>query len=148
MDLPVFDRNQGNIAESAAQIQANCAQLRVAEITTLSDVTAVYLNLKDAQSRWQYYSTHTQPVMQQSETAIREAFRDQTISAYELIELLQQFGRMRLSELDLRYQHRRLRARMEILLECRLADLPAEGAPMSGPIEPVPPLPIPSAAPR
>lgn len=148
MDLPVFDRNQGNIAESAAQIQANCAQLRVAEITTLSDVTAVYLNLKDTESRWQYYSTHTQPVMDQSEAAIREAFRDQTISAYELVELLQQFGRMRLSDLDLRYQHRRLRARLEILLECRLADLPADGPSMSGLNNPLPALPMPSATPR
>jgi hypothetical protein len=43
--------------------------------------------------------------------------------ASEVTGLLEAFARMRLQDLELRYQHQRLRTRLELLLECPLGDL-------------------------
>lgn len=139
VDIPIFDRNQGRIAESAALMRSNCARWEAAEITTLGDVTALYAELQDVQSRWDYYGTKVRPLIQRTEAAMREAFEDRAVTDYELAQLLQSLAEMRLADLDLRYQHQRLRTRLEILLECRLAGL--SNPPRTPPAEtiPVPP---------
>ena len=124
MDLPLFDRNQGGIAESAARLRGNCARFDLMEITTLGDVTAAYRQLQDVQSYCEYYSVTVRPLMTRTETAIREAFQDRTIGAYELIDLLQELTKTRMNDLDLRHEHQRLRTRLEIFLEGRLSDIP------------------------
>ena len=61
--------------------------------------------------------------MEQVERLLREAFEDRSVPAYDVSALLAAFARMRLTELELRYQHQRWRTRLELLLECRLTDL-------------------------
>ena len=117
VDLPFFDRNQGRIAESAAEIAISTANRDVVEVATLNDVASLYLSLQEAQSSADYYRLQVQPLMEQTETALREAFQDLAVNAYELAELLQTAARMRLDDLDVRYQHQRLRTRLELLLE-------------------------------
>ena len=56
MDLPVFNRNQGHIAEGAAIVRTNCAKQDLIEVATISDATSLYLDLQDVQSRAEYYS--------------------------------------------------------------------------------------------
>ncbi|MGO9114651.1 MAG: TolC family protein [Thermoguttaceae bacterium] len=145
LDLPFFDRNQGHIAEGAAILRTNCAKRDLIEVTTISDATSLYLELQDVQTRAAYYSTQIRPLLAKTEKALREAFVDREVSAYELTDLLEAMARMQLSDLDLRHEHQRLRMRLELLLECRL---PAASAaiPPSAPaaaIPPVAPAPIP-----
>ncbi len=117
VDLPFFDRNQGRIAESAAQIAINTAKYDALEVTTLDNVASMYLSLREAQSSADFYRLHIRPLAEQAETAVREAFRDRAVNAYELAELLQTAAKIRLDDLDIRYRHQRLRARLELLLE-------------------------------
>ena len=125
LDLPVFDRNQGHIAEGAAILQTNCAKRDLIEVGTISDATSLYLDLQDVQGRAEYYSTRVRPLMERTEKALREAFQDREVTAYELTDLVESMARMELSDLDLRHEHQRLRLRLELLLECRLSDVAA-----------------------
>ena len=127
MDLPVFDRNQGRIAESAAMIGTRRAMLDATEINTLSDVAAAYVELQAIQTRLDYYRTHLQPVAEQTETAIRDAAAETVRALGQISLLMEQLARMRVEELDLRYQHARLRTRLEVLLGCPLEDLQEAG---------------------
>ena len=145
MDLPVFDRNQGHIAESAAILRTNCAKQDLVEVATINDATSLYLELQDAQSRADYYSRQVRPLMERTEKALREAFTDRSVSAYELTELLESMARMQLSDLDLRHEHQRLRMRLELLLECRLTALGA-APPVVPPLSPTA-VPLPSPEP-
>jgi cobalt-zinc-cadmium efflux system outer membrane protein len=148
VDLPIFDRNQGHIAEAAADLYANSARNDLVQVATLNDVAALYLELQDVQSRSDYYRTHVRPLAGRTETALREAFQDRAITAYELNDLLESLARMDLSDLELRYQHQRLRIRLEILLECQLSQLAgAETAAALPEVVPAPPGPL-SPAPR
>lgn len=145
LDLPVFDRNQGRIAEGAAMLRTNCARQDLIEVTTISDATSLYLELQDVQARTEYYSAQVRPLMERTEKALREAFEDQLVTAYELTDLLESMARMQLSDLDLRHEHQRLRMRLELLLECRLSGVSAAmpPAPPSAPIPPPPSKPLP-----
>ena len=62
VDLPLFDRNQGHIAEAAADLHANSASNDLMQVATLNDVAAMYLELQDVQSRSDYYRTHVRPL--------------------------------------------------------------------------------------
>jgi cobalt-zinc-cadmium efflux system outer membrane protein len=143
VDLPLFDRNQGHIAEAAADLHANSARNDLMQVATLNDVAAMYLELQDVQSRSDYYRTHVRPLAGRTETALREAFQDRAITAYELNDLLESLARMDLNDLELRYQHQRLRTRLEILLECRLSQLDGAEAAAAPEVVPVPPGPLP-----
>ncbi len=46
--------------------------------------------------------------------------------ANEVADLLDAVARMRLNDLELRYEHQRLRTRLELLLQCSLQDLATE----------------------
>jgi len=124
VDVPLFDRNQGNIAGESAQLQTECARLRLAEITALADAAALYVELQAVEENLDYYDVHLLPLVRQTELALDEALEGREISAAELVTLLEQFGKVRMDHLELRRQHNLLRTRLEILLERRLADSP------------------------
>lgn len=123
VDVPLFDRNQGRIAERAALIHTQCAMVDVTQINTISDVAATFLKLEDVQHRLTYHRTQVQPIVEQTEVAIRNAEVGKTLAPDRISELLEQLVRMRLEELELRFLHVRLRTRLEILLGCPLETL-------------------------
>jgi outer membrane protein, heavy metal efflux system len=123
VDLPIFDRNQGNIAASAAQINSNRARSEVVEINTLSDVAAAYSELQAVQGDLDYYSKEILPLVERTEAEIQGALEDSAVDAYEVVVLLQQFDRTRRSHLDLRRRFNLLRFRLEIVLGCPLSEL-------------------------
>jgi hypothetical protein len=90
-------------------------------------VAAAYVELQDAQTRLDFHSLHVQPIVEQTEAAIRSADADKVLAPDQISELLEQVVRMRVEELELRYLHTRLRTRLEILLGCPLEDLHEAG---------------------
>jgi outer membrane protein TolC len=128
VDLPVFDWNQANIAASAAQLQSNAARSRMAELATVGDVAELYLELRAVDADLEYYTRQLLPMAERATTTLQQAFRERAVGAAELVDLLQQAGRIRKSHLDLRWQHVRLRARLEVLLEQPLSELAADAA--------------------
>jgi cobalt-zinc-cadmium efflux system outer membrane protein len=144
VDLPVFDRNQGHIAEGAATLRTNCAKHDVIEVATVNDATSLYLDLQDVQAQAGYYAAKVRPLIERTEKALQEAFRDREVPAYELTDLLESMARMQVSDLDLRHEHQRLRMRLELLLECRMSPLAATMPAAAAPVPVPPPLPKPS----
>ncbi len=128
VDIPVFDRNQGRIAERAALIHTQCAMVEVTQIGTLNDVAATYLQLRDSQTRLEYHQGQVQPIVSQTEAALQAADVGKTLQPDQVSGLLEQLGRMRMEQLELRYLHMRLRTRLEILLGCPLDALQEVGA--------------------
>ncbi len=132
MDLPIFDRNQGHIAEQAADLETSCARRSLMEVTTLNDVASLYVELENVQSCADYYGQQIKPLLVRTEAALRGAFEDRAVPAYELVDLLESIVRMRLHDVEVRYEHQRLRTQLEMLLECPLAragPVPAQAAP-------------------
>jgi len=123
IDVPIFNRNQGRIAETAADIQTNRAKYDLLKVATLNDVASMYVELQDVQSKAEYYKSQIQPLIARTETALHEAFADRAVTAFELTDLLESLARMRLNDLELRHEHHRLRTRLEILLECPISSL-------------------------
>jgi len=121
LDLPIFDRNQGRIAEQAADLQTSCARRALMEVTTLNDVASLYVELENVQSRAEYYRLRIKPLLVRTEVALRGAFEERAVPAYELTDLLESIARMRLHDVEVRYEHQRLRTQLEVLLECPLA---------------------------
>ena len=142
VDVPIFNRNQGNIAETAADIQTNCAKYDMIRVATLNDVASLYRELQDVQSRAEYYRARIQPLAEQTEQALRAAFEDRAVTAYELTDLLGSLARIKLNDLDLRHEHQRLRTRLELLLECPLSAIGG------GEVPPLPPESIPLPTPQ
>jgi cobalt-zinc-cadmium efflux system outer membrane protein len=147
MDLPIFDRNQGHIAQQAADLQTSCARQTLTEVTTLNDVASVYVELENVQSRADYYRLRIKPLLERTEVSLRGAFDERAVPAYELTDLLEYIARMRLHDAAIRYQHQRLRTQLEVLLECPLTrvgggqvqPVPAETIPVPAATSPVPP---------
>jgi len=127
VDVPLFDRNQGVIAERAAQVRTGCALLDVTEISTLSDVAAAYAEIQAIQARLGYHEAHIRPMLAQTEATIRDASVEKVLDPGRAAELLERLAKMRLEELDLRYRHASLRTRLEILLGRPLDASPGGG---------------------
>ena len=152
MDLPIFDRNQGHIAEQAADLETSCARRSLMEVTTLNDVAKAYVELENVQLCAEYYGRQIKPLLERTEVALRGAFEDRAVPAYELVDLLEYIARMRLHDVEVRYEHQRLRTQLEVLLECplpRAGGAPAQAAPCRrrssrcrppSPLRPLPPL--------
>ena len=105
-------------------VRTNRAKQDLVEVFTVADATSLYMELQDVQTRADYYSTQVRPLTERTEKALREAFQDQLVAAYELTELLDSMARMELRDVELRHEHQRLRMRLELLLESRLPPAP------------------------
>jgi len=147
LDLPLFNRNQGGISASHAQLRVNRAMLDVTELNSLNDVASAYLQLLSVRSRLQYYDQHVMPLIDRTEASVLRDLQQPGIDANQLSDLLQDFVKMRVSQLNLRYRYNQLLIRLELLLGCRLGDLVAQPATMVTEISsPIPEMPIPDMA--
>jgi cobalt-zinc-cadmium efflux system outer membrane protein len=137
VDLPIFDRNQGRIAEQAADLETRCAKRALTEVATLNDVASLYVELQNVQSQAEYYGLRIKPLLGRTEEALRGAFEDRAVTAYELTDLLESLARMRLHDVEVRYEHQRLRTQLEVLLECPLSRV-GPGQTQAAPAEIIP----------
>ena len=122
-DVPIFNRNQGGIAESSALIRASRAGLEAAELRTLNDVAAAHAELMPLKSRLDYYEKHVVPLAASTEAMILEVYKNRAIEAVQVSELQQKFAKMRLSHLELRYRYNQVLMQLELFLGRCLGDL-------------------------
>jgi cobalt-zinc-cadmium efflux system outer membrane protein len=123
VDLPLFDRNQGAIGESAAQIEVQRALMEDAALTTLGDVAALYAELHSLQTRLQYYQSQVLPLAERTEAALRENDVGRAMPPNQAADLLREVVRIRAVHLEIRYRYATLYRQLENLLGCRLAEL-------------------------
>ncbi|KKK68777.1 hypothetical protein LCGC14_2940650, partial [marine sediment metagenome] len=105
MDLPIFDRNQGEILESAARIRANRALLETARLSSINDVVAAYMKLRSIQTGAKLFETRTVDLISRYKDLIRDPDIRQGISASQTAEIQQELLTFRKRHLDLRYQY-------------------------------------------
>jgi cobalt-zinc-cadmium efflux system outer membrane protein len=127
VDLPMFDRNQGAICESAAQVAVNQALVEDAALTALGGVASVYRELRSLEPRLQYYETKVLPLADRSEAQVREEQVARAIEPRQVLEVLTEVAKMRVVYLELRYRYATLYRELENLLGCPLAELSRSG---------------------
>ena len=120
IDLPLFDRNQGGILESAAQVRANRAMLDGAELAVLSDMTALYMELQSIRSTLGFYETRATELVKHYEDLLSRPEVRRTISDKQASEILKELLKVRVRELALRYRYVRLFGRMQVALGFRI----------------------------
>jgi outer membrane protein TolC len=123
MDLPLFDFNQGAIAESSAAVRVAQAMLSVAEMNSVNDVASAYAELAPLAVELDYYDTEVAPLAQETEKAIREAFEIGAIDSHKMVNEMERLGKIRLQYLQTRYRYNRIRGRLELLLGQSLSKL-------------------------
>jgi len=115
-DVPIFNRNQGGIEESAAEMRKQCELFRGVRIDTLTDVASAYRELLELQTQLDYYQREVIPLAQRIENTIYDAFAAGQIKADQMSILQRRFVVMRLKELTLRYRFNQLATRLQFFL--------------------------------
>ena len=147
-DVPLFNRNQGDIAATTAQIQANLALLRDTELTTLSDVAAAYQQLAPLEEGLDYYGTKILPLAEKTEVAIQSVQKVELIDPFLLTTQLRRLASMRINEVSMRYTHNQIRMRLELYLGRRLDELALQSVTPAAPQRGAKTGPKPLPAPR
>ena len=134
LELPFFDRNQGDISGAAAQIHVDRALSEVTELNTLNDVAAAYRELMHIQSSLDFYEAFISQRKQYDIGWTQEEMLAQAIEINQVLDVLRKLSVMKIKGLTLRYQHNLLRMRLELALGMKLQDLVhrPEPAPIAG----------------
>jgi cobalt-zinc-cadmium efflux system outer membrane protein len=143
MDLPWFDRGQGDVYEAASQARVNEALRDEVQVTTLHDVASAYQQLRPIELALVRYEETIVPLTRQTEALLRDPDAARILDAVELSDELRKLGQIRLKHLELRYQHNQIRTTLELLLGRRLdsaeTNAPEEVQPRRADLAPVPP---------
>jgi outer membrane protein, heavy metal efflux system len=113
-ELPIFNRNQGGVAESSATIRLNQANLRLTEMSTLSDVAEAYAELELIQGQLTAYQDQIPRLAERAELAIVQGFEVDIVDSNRMVNELQRLGNLKIRHLNLRYQYNRVRAKIEL----------------------------------
>jgi cobalt-zinc-cadmium efflux system outer membrane protein len=116
VDLPLFDRNQGAICQTAAQIRVNRARLRVAELETLSDVAAAHAELKQLQKELNYYNERVAQLTAKTTSLLADPAISRGISDYQELTIQLALAKMRRDRLQLAYRYEQLLTRLQLFL--------------------------------
>ncbi len=115
-DLPLFDRNQGAIGESAGLARAAGAMVEAAELNTLGDVARAYVRLVSLQSWLNHYQAQVMPIVERTQATLAEEEARRALPADQASDMLRAVIRLRLDQLQLRYEYNQLRRRLKIFL--------------------------------
>jgi cobalt-zinc-cadmium efflux system outer membrane protein len=138
MDVPIFDRNQGGIAEMAANVRASRSLVELARVATLNEVAAAYNGLTTLQQALTYYDEKMAPAIKRVEDTLAQAERQRDVAAYQAIALRQRMLRMQFDRLELLFRYHRLLTRLELYIGQPLIEPAAVDQPMVEPfVEPL-----------
>jgi cobalt-zinc-cadmium efflux system outer membrane protein len=124
VDLPAFDRNEGGILETAANVQSNRALVRVAELESLNDVVAAYRELEAIRSSIDAYEQDGTNLVQRYQAILEEPAVKRLVTPDQLLGVRQDLLALELRQLRLRYRYFHLLAQLEILLGDSIALMP------------------------
>jgi cobalt-zinc-cadmium efflux system outer membrane protein len=134
MDLPWFDRKQGDIHEAMSQARVNAALRDEVQVNSLHDLANAYLQLRPIEAAVAQYEAKIVPLARQTEQLLRDPNVAQTLDPVDISDQLRKLVQIRLKHLQLRYQHNLIRTQLELLLGRRLSTGRAAEAPR--PVEP------------
>jgi cobalt-zinc-cadmium efflux system outer membrane protein len=119
-DLPLFDRKEGEIygAESAVHVkQARCDEVRLA---SQHDVANAYQQLRDIEATLVEYDERVLPLNQRTEKLLKDAKELQLFDVPKINDALRQLGEIKCKHARLRYEHKLIRAHLDLLLGRKL----------------------------
>jgi hypothetical protein len=119
-DLPLFDRKGGEVygAESAVHVkQARCDEVRLA---SQHDVANAYQQLLDIEATLAEYDKRVLPLNQRTEKLLKDAKELQLFDVPKINDALRQLGEIKCKHARLRYEHKLIRAHLDLLLGRRL----------------------------
>jgi outer membrane protein, heavy metal efflux system len=108
MDLPIFNRNQGNISRAEAEIERAVKQLIATRQRVVSGVREAYLQLTQAHAAYQLWRTRALLSLEQEIRLAETAYRQGDVSYLFVLETARRYSDERLREAD--YQVARARA--------------------------------------
>lgn len=115
-DLPLFDRNQGGIAESLAQLRVNQANVRVTELKSINDVAAAFVELAPLPRQIAHYKRNIKPLREEMLKVIRDFVDVGQLTAPQAINEIQKLAKLAEEDLKLRYQYNQLKVKLELFL--------------------------------
>jgi cobalt-zinc-cadmium efflux system outer membrane protein len=124
LDLPLFDRNQGRILETAAEVHASRARVGEAECEALGSIAEAYLELQALHGA---LATHKSRIAEQAEryeALLRDPAIQRGLTAVQALEIRQRLVQTRIKHLELRYRYLRLRAQLELALGVPIGSSP------------------------
>lgn len=124
MDVPIFDRNQGRIAEAEAAWRASRDLLADARRNSEADVATAFHALTALQRSLVYYSETVAPTMEKLRSQLAEMEAKKAVEGYQAIELRQRLLRMEMEHLERLARYSRLLVRLELWVGRPLTDGP------------------------
>lgn len=129
MDLPIFDRNQGDIYEADSNVRVNEALFDEVQMTSLHDVANAYLQLRPIEAALEQYQRRIVPLARQTEQLMTDPEALQALDPVDLSNQLRKLTQVRLKHLQLLYQHNLIRTQLELLMGRRIGHLTVDEQP-------------------
>ena len=119
-DLPIFNRNQGAIEKTSAEIDAGHEQVRAAEQSAANIAAGLYRELVRVRQSAAEHRTTLERLATRYQTLIDNPLLKGQLPADQVLRLQNELLRQRLDELKLAYHAYRLRHRLELLIDAPL----------------------------
>ncbi len=113
IDLPIFNRNQGNISRAEAEIERAAKQLIATRQRVVSGVREAYLQLTQARATHQLWRTRVLLPLEQNIRLAETAYRSGDVSYLFVLETARRYSDERLREADYQVATARALAQLE-----------------------------------
>jgi cobalt-zinc-cadmium efflux system outer membrane protein len=113
IDLPIFNRNQGNIARAEAEIERAAKQLIAARLRIVAEVREAYTQLTQAREAHQLWRTRVLPPLEQDVRLAGTAYRSGDVPYLFVLETARRYSDERLREADYQAAATRALAQLE-----------------------------------
>jgi len=113
IDLPIFNRNQGNISRAEADIERAAKQLIAARQRVVSEVREAYMQLAQAREAHRLWRTRVLPPLEQDIRLAETAYRSGDVAYLFVLETARRYSDERLREADHQVAAARALAQLE-----------------------------------
>lgn len=113
IDLPIFNRNQGNISRTEAEIERAAKQLIATRQRIVSEVREAYTQLAQAREAHRLWRTRVLPPLEQDIRLAETAYRSGDVAYLFMLETARRYSDERLREADYQVAAARALAQLE-----------------------------------
>jgi cobalt-zinc-cadmium efflux system outer membrane protein len=116
MELPVFNRNQGRLARTRAEMEQAALQYGAIRQRVAQQLSEAYARYQTAYQSYQHWNTSLVPALEQAVTLSMSAFRNGDISFLPVLEANRQYLTARLRQLEVEAEVRRSISQLNFVL--------------------------------
>lgn len=112
IELPLFERNQGSIAEAEAEIEAAGSRIAALENRLRSELMDILADLEASRERRKYHADRVLPSARDAFEQVREGYEAGKLPFLDLIDAQRSLVAARLQQLELAYHVRQAESRL------------------------------------